>query len=76
MYFDTPFSLSALRGLVNGTAAMTIFCLRLREIIEDLAVEDQVAFAPLKSTSPAVMAIDPRCDGQADDESGGSSSAL
>jgi MFS family permease len=56
----TPFGLFAFWFLVNGTFAVTAFYLRKREKVEVVPVEEQVAFVPMKNTSPVAMALDPR----------------
>jgi MFS family permease len=62
---DTPFGLFAFWCLVNSAFAAVAIYLRQWEKIETVPVEDQVAFVPMKSTSPvAVMALDPRNDPQ------------
>ena len=58
----TPFGLFAFWCLVNGTLAVATVYLRKREKIEIVAVEDQVAFVPMKSSSPVAMTLDPRTD--------------
>jgi MFS family permease len=58
----TPFGLFAFWFLVNGAFAVTTLYLRKREKVETVPVEEQVAFVPLKSTSPVAMAMDPRTD--------------
>jgi MFS family permease len=58
----TPFGLFAFWFLVNGAFAVTALYLRKREKVEIVPVEAQVAFVPMKSTSPVAMALDPRTD--------------
>lgn len=58
----TPFGLFAFWFAVNGGFAVIAFYLRKREKIAIIAVEDQVAFVPMKSTSPVAMSMDPRTD--------------
>jgi MFS family permease len=58
----TPFGLFAFWFSVNGTFAVTALYLRKRERVEIVPVEAQVAFVPMKSTSPVAMALDPRTD--------------
>jgi hypothetical protein len=48
--------------LVLGDLALSQRHHHLREKIEIVPVEDQVAFVPMKSTSPVVMTLDPRAD--------------
>ena len=62
---ETPFGLFAFWGLVNGGLAGATIYLRKREKIEIVPVEEQVAFAPMKSTSPVAMTLDPRTDATA-----------
>ncbi|HSO18401.1 MAG TPA: MFS transporter [Desulfosarcina sp.] len=57
---DSPFGLFAFWLLVNGGFALTTLYLRTREKIAVVPVADQVAFVPMKNTSPVVMALDPR----------------
>ncbi|MFO7713195.1 MFS transporter [Desulfosarcina sp.] len=56
----TPFGLFVFWCLINCTFAAVTFCLRKHEKVEIVPVADQVAFVPMKSTSPVVMALDPR----------------
>lgn len=63
---DAPFGLFAFWCLVNGTFAVVTLYLRKQEKVEIVAVEDQVAFVPMKSTSPVVMSMDPRSDPEFD----------
>ncbi|WP_319407576.1 MFS transporter [uncultured Desulfosarcina sp.] len=65
---DTPFGLFAFWCLINGTFAVITLYLRKREKVETVAVEDQVAFAPMKSTSPVVMSLDPRNNPEIDSQ--------
>ena len=58
----TPFGLFAFWCIVNGGLAVATVYLRKREKIEIVPVEDQVAFVPMKSTSPVAMTLDPRAD--------------
>jgi len=57
---DSPFGLFAFWFLINGIFAAVSFYLRRQEKVEIVAVEDQVAFVPMKSTSSIVMSMDPR----------------
>jgi MFS family permease len=59
---DNPFGLFAFWCLVHVTFVALILYLRKQERIETVPVVDQVAFVPMKSTSPVVMALDPRSD--------------
>lgn len=62
---DSPFGLFAFWLLINGTFAVVTLYLRKQEKVEVVPVEDQVAFVPMKSTSPVVMSMDPRSDAEA-----------
>ncbi len=64
----TPFGLFAFWCLINGTFAVTTLYLRKQEKVEIVAVEDQVAFAPMKSTSPVALSLDPRNDPELDSQ--------
>jgi MFS family permease len=57
---NTPFGLFAFWCLIHGTFAAISFYLRKQEMVMIVPVEDQVAFMTMKSTSPVVMAMDPR----------------
>ena len=59
---DSPFGLFAFWFLINGAFAVVTLYLKKQEKVEIVAVEDQVAFVPMKSTSPVVMSLDPRSD--------------
>jgi MFS family permease len=63
---DSPFGLFAFWCLINGIFAAVTFYLRKQEKVEIVAVEDQVAFVPMKSTSSVVMSMDPRNDPESD----------
>jgi len=65
---NTPFGLFAFCFLVNGTLAVVTLYLRKQEKVEIVAVEDQVAFVPMKSTSPVMMSMDPRSDPEIDSQ--------
>lgn len=56
----TPFGLFAFWSLVNAALAGITIYLRKREKIEIVPVEEQVAFVPMKSTSPVATTMDPR----------------
>jgi MFS family permease len=56
----TPFGLFAFWSLINGAFAVAALYLRKQEKVKIVPVKDQVAFAPMKSTSPVVMSLDPR----------------
>jgi MFS family permease len=58
----TPFGLFFFWFVVNGTFAATALILRKRESVVIVPVADQVAFVPMKNTSPVVMSLDPRGD--------------
>ncbi len=57
---DSPFGLFAFWLLINGAFAVATLYLRKQEKIEIVAVEDQVAFVPMKSPSAVIMSLDPR----------------
>ena len=63
---DSPFGLFAFWLLVNGAFAVVALYLRKQEKVTVVAVEDQVAFVPMKSTSPVVMSLDPRSNAEID----------
>ncbi len=63
---DSPFGLFAFWLLINGAFAVATLYLRKQEKIEIVAVEDQVAFVPMKSPSAVVMSMDPRNDPEKD----------
>ncbi len=63
---DSPFGLFAFWFLINGIFAAVSFYLRRQEKVEIVSVEDQVAFVPMKSTSPVVMSMDPRNEPEID----------
>jgi hypothetical protein len=52
--------------LINGAFAVITLYLRKMEKVEIVAVDDQVAFVPMKSTSSVVMSLDPRTDPEID----------
>jgi MFS family permease len=62
----TPFGLFAFWSLINGAFAVAVLYLRKQESVKIVPVEDQVAFAPMKSTSHVVMSLDPRSDPETD----------
>ena len=64
---DSPFGLFAFWFLINGIFAAVSFYLRRQEKVEIVAVEEQVAFVPMKSTSSVVMSMDPRNDPESDE---------
>jgi hypothetical protein len=54
------FGLFAFWGIINaGLAGITLY-LRKRERVEIVPVAEQVAFVPMKSTTPVATALDPR----------------
>ncbi|WP_372682902.1 MFS transporter [Desulfosarcina sp.] len=63
---DSPFGLFAFWLLINGAFAVITLYLRKMEKVEIVAVDDQVAFVPMKSTSSVVMSLDPRTDPEID----------
>ncbi len=58
----SPFGLFAFWGVISGTLTVLTLFLRKREKVERVPVEAQVPFIPMKSTSPVIMALDPRSD--------------
>lgn len=60
----SPFGLFAFWCLVNTSLALVTLYLLKQEKVEVVAVEDQVAFVPMKRSSPVVMAMDPRNETQ------------
>jgi MFS family permease len=56
----SPFGIFAFWFLVNGGFGLIILFLVHQERIEKVAIADQVSFMPMKSSSPIVMALDPR----------------
>ncbi|MBR9985113.1 MAG: MFS transporter [Desulfosarcina sp.] len=63
---DSPFGLFAFWLLINGAFTVVALYLRKQEKIEIVAIDDQVAFVPMKSTSAVVMSLDPRSDAEID----------
>lgn len=59
---SSPFGLFAYWCLVNGTLSAITIYLRKQEKVKNVSVEDQVAFMPMRSTSPVAMALDPRSE--------------
>jgi len=57
---DNPFGLFAFWCTIHCVFIALIVYLRKQEKVEAVPVEDQVSFVPMKSTSPVVMAMDPR----------------
>lgn len=55
-----PFGLFGLWSLTHIAFAAAIFYFKAKEKLVVVPVEDQVAFLPMKSTTPVVMALDPR----------------
>jgi len=60
----SPFGLFAFWFLVNASLALITLYLLKREKVEVVAVEDQVAFVPMKRSSAVVIAMDPRNETQ------------
>jgi MFS family permease len=58
----TPFGLFFYWFMVNGAFAAIALILRKREKVVIVPVADQVAFVPMKNTSPVAMSLDPRSD--------------
>jgi len=65
---NSPFGLFAFWCLVNGIFAAVVLYLRKQEKVKSVPVKDQVAFIPMRSTSPVAMVLDPRSDFQNDVE--------
>lgn len=63
---SSPFGLFAYWCLINGTLTVVALYLRKQEKVKIVPVEDQVAFMPMRSTSPVAMAFDPRSELQND----------
>ncbi|BBO73239.1 MFS transporter [Desulfosarcina widdelii] len=61
---DSPAGLFVFWGLNSGALAVVILYLRKRDKVDVVPVEEQVLFVPMKSTSPVVMALDQRTDGE------------
>jgi len=57
---NSPFGLFAFWCLINSTFAVVTLYLRKREKIIIVTEKDQVAFAPMKSTSSVALSLDPR----------------
>lgn len=58
----TPFGLFAFWCLINLAFAVAIFYFKAKEKVVHVPVENQVAFVPMRSTTPVVMALDPRSE--------------
>ena len=63
---NTPFGLFAFWAIVNAALAGITLYLRKREKIEIVPVEEQVAFVPMRSTTPVATALDPRAEPDTD----------
>ncbi len=63
---DSPLGLFVFWGLISGTLAVVTIYLRKLEKVQLIPVAEQVSFVPMKSTSPVIMASDPRTDVEAD----------
>jgi MFS family permease len=59
---QNPFGLFAFWCLINVVFAVAIFYFKAKERVVHVPVENQVAFVPMKSTTPVVMALDPRSE--------------
>jgi len=57
---NNPFGLFAFWCTIHCIFVILIVYLRKQEKVETVPVEEQVAFVPMKSTSPVVMAMEPR----------------
>ena len=62
----TPFGLFAFWCLTHIAFAGAIFYFKAKEKVAHVALEDQVAFVPMESTTPVVLALDPRNETQSD----------
>lgn len=56
----SPLGLFAFWAFNSGTLAVVTIYLRKHEKVQLIPVEEQVSFVPMKSTSPVIMASDPR----------------
>ena len=56
----TPFGLFAFWCFTHVAFAGAIFYFKAKEKVAQVPVEEQVAFVPMESTTPVVMALDPR----------------
>jgi MFS family permease len=63
---NTPFGLFAFWAIVNAALAGITLYLRKREKIEIVPVAEQVAFVPMRSTTPVATALDPRTEPDTD----------
>ncbi|WP_054697751.1 MFS transporter [Desulfosarcina cetonica] len=61
-WLGTPLGLFAYWSVINASLAILTVYLRKREIIDIVPVEEQVAFVPMRSTSPVATALDPRTE--------------
>jgi len=59
---NNPFGLFGFWCALHFVFILLIVYLRKQEKVETVPVEDQVSFVPMKSTSPVVMAMDPRSE--------------
>ncbi len=59
-----PFGLFAFWSLIHIAFGGAIFYLKAKEKVISVPVADQTTFVPMKSSSPLVMALDPRNDAQ------------
>jgi MFS family permease len=57
---NNPFGLFAFWCAIHCVFILLIIYLRKQEKVETIPVEEQVAFVPMKSTSPVVLAMEPR----------------
>lgn len=64
---DSPFGLFAFWGASSGLFAVAGLFIKKFEKAPIVPLEQQVAFVPMKSTSPVIMAIDPRMDVECDE---------
>jgi hypothetical protein len=62
---NNPFGLFAFWCLTHTVFAAVIYYCKAMEKVVRVPVADQVAFVPMESTTPVVMALDPRNEPQA-----------
>jgi MFS family permease len=61
-FSKSPYGLFAYCSLVSGLYAAASYYLKRKEKISVIPAEEHVDFIPMRSTSPIVMAIDPRAE--------------
>jgi MFS family permease len=65
--FGSPKGLFAFWALTNGLFVAIALYLRQLERVTSVPVDAQVSFVAMKTSSPVVMALDPRADGAVDE---------